>query len=583
MIHFKFSEKDQRYLFLTYDTELEYEILHSKLKEYLNLVDPKCYLKNYSGPIFTQDFLFEYVKDFKTIFYCSIGLWQTIYLYFKNQGIEYDGLEPQYFKRELKHSYDEFKDIVDSWGMSRNPRPYQYDTAYKILTWKKSVCEIATRGGKTLIAYMVFRYCMEYLNAKKILMIVPSIDLVKQGFNDFNEYAEFFNTECIWSGGKVVQSSNLTIATFQSLVNFLDKKNKKYNPSFFNDYDIVFVDETHRATAASIKNIISQPFMKDVKIAFGMTGTLPKENTSDRYCVHALLGAKIVTITPKDLMDDGYISKIKIYQHCIEYKDTNKQLDNWIKCAEYSLSEFVEIPNPKNPKKKDRVPLENPEFLIAYKKTFPIGLASAKENIMTNSNLSEHEKKVKYRELLKKAVQSSNSANFYHIEQMMVHFFPERVRYLISVLYCCPRNTLVLAQHVEYIKYVAEEVKKEFPNRPVMAIYGGSKDRKRLKEILANNSEVIVIGSYSIMSTGLTLPGLCYGVLFESFASNVVNTQSIGRGLALVDGKEKYILHDITDVFSQKYASRKIYLQGLERRKQFENNQYDYEVLKRTI
>lgn len=583
MIHFKFSEKDQRYLFLTYDTELEYEILHSKLKEYLNLVDPRCYLKNYSGPIFTQDFLFEYVKDYKTIFYCSIGLWQTIYLYFKNQGIEYDGLEPQYFKRELKHSYDEFKDIVDSWGLSRNPRPYQYDTAYKILTWKKSICEIATRGGKTLIAYMVFRYCMEYLNAKKILMIVPSIDLVKQGFNDFNEYAEFFNTECIWSGGKVVQSSNLTIATFQSLVNFLDKKNKKYNPSFFNDYDIVFVDETHRATAASIKNIISQPFMKDVKIAFGMTGTLPKENTSDRYCVHALLGAKIVTITPKDLMDDGYISKIKIYQHCIEYKDTNKQLDNWIKCAEYALSEFVEIPNSKNPKKKDRVPLENPEFLIAYKKAFPVGLASAKENIMTNSNLSEHEKKVKYRELLKKAVQSSNSANFYHIEQMMVHFFPERVRYLISVLYCCPRNTLVLAQHVEYIKYIAEEVKKEFPNRPVMAIYGGSKDRKRLKEILASNSEVIVIGSYSIMSTGLTLPGLCYGVLFESFASNVVNTQSIGRGLALVDGKEKYILHDITDVFSQKYASRKIYLQGLERRKQFENNKYDYEVIKRTI
>ena len=103
MIHFKFSEKDQRYLFLTYDTELEYEILHSKLKEYLNLVDPRCYLKNYSGPIFTQDFLFEYVKDFKTIFYCSIGLWQTIYLYFKNQGIEYDGLEPQYFKRGVKH------------------------------------------------------------------------------------------------------------------------------------------------------------------------------------------------------------------------------------------------------------------------------------------------------------------------------------------------------------------------------------------------------------------------------------------------------------------------------------------------
>ena len=49
-------------------------------------------------------------------------------------------------------------------------------------------------------------------------------------------------------------------------------------------------------------------------------------------------------------------------------------------------------------------------------------------------------------------------------------------------------------------------------------------------------------------------PNSPFTIGIESFASNVVNTQSIGRGLALVDGKEKYILHDITDVFSQKYA-----------------------------
>ncbi|MBO5004769.1 MAG: DEAD/DEAH box helicase family protein [Clostridia bacterium] len=583
MIHFKFSEADQRYMFLTYDTELEYSILHNKLKEYFNLVAPECYLKNYKGPVYTHDFLFEYNKNGKTIFYCSIGLWQTVYLYFKKQGIEYDGLDPKWFKRELKHTFEEFKEIVDSWSMSRNPRPYQYDTAYKILTWKKSICEIATRGGKTLIAYMVFRYCMEYLNAHKILMVVPSVDLVKQGFSDFNEYAEFFNTECIWSGGKVVESSNLTIATFQSLVNFLDRKNKKYNPSFFDGYDIVFVDETHRAAAASIKNIISQPFMKDVKIAFGMTGTLPKENTTERYCVHALLGARIVSITPKDLMDEGYISQIKIYQHVIEYNDDKKQLDTWIRCAEYSLSIFDEVTDEKNPNKKRRVPLENPDFLIAFKKTFPEGLRQAKLNIYSRSDITENKKKLMYKDLLKKAVQSSSAANFHHIEQMMVHFFPERIEYLIGILANCPRNTLVLAQHVEYIKHVAERVKEAFPDRPVIAIYGGSKDRKKLKEILTNNNEVIVVGGYSIMSTGLTLPGLCYGVLFESFASNIVNTQSIGRGLALVEGKDKYILHDITDAFSPQYASKKIYLQGLARRKQYTANHYEYEVIHKYI
>ena len=176
---------------------------------------------------------------------------------------------------------------------------------------------------------MIFRYCIEYLNAKRILMIVPSIQLVTQGYNDFKDYAEFFNTECIWGGGKLVESANLTIGTFQSLIKFIDKgtkakPNKKYNPHFFDGYDIVFVDETHRATAAQIKNIISQPFMKDVKIAFGMTGTIPKEKTIEYYCLKSLLGATIQQIKPKYLMDEGYISKVNITQVRLHYKDLEK-------------------------------------------------------------------------------------------------------------------------------------------------------------------------------------------------------------------------------------------------------------------
>ena len=106
------------------------------------------------------------------------------------------------------------------------------------------------------------------------------------GNNDFNEYAEFFKTECVWGGGKLVESANLTIGTFQSLIKFLErptktKKNDKYNPAFFNGYDIVFVDETHRATANQIKTIISQPFMKDVKIAFKVKQTDPMPSKYD--------------------------------------------------------------------------------------------------------------------------------------------------------------------------------------------------------------------------------------------------------------------------------------------------------------
>ena len=111
-------------------------------------------------------------------------------------------------------------------------------------------------------------------------------------YNDFKEYTEFFNTECIWSGGKEVASSNLTVGTFQSLIKYIEKDSSKYNPKFFEKFDCVFVDEVHRAKASQIKNIISQPFMKDVKVAFGMTGTIPKEKTIDFYVKK--LGFKIL-------------------------------------------------------------------------------------------------------------------------------------------------------------------------------------------------------------------------------------------------------------------------------------------------
>lgn len=579
MIHFKFSNADDRWLFLKYDTELEYNIIKEKLFETINKVDPICYLPTFKGDEFRQEFIWEYrQKGGDVLFYAPIGMWYPIWKWLKNNQIPFDGLNPDKFKHSLEHSFEEFKDIVDSWNLSRKLRPYQYEAAYKILQYKKSLSELATRAGKTLISYVVFRYAMTYMGVKKILMIVPGIDLVLQGYNDFKDYAEFFNAECIWSGGKVVESSNMTIATYQSLSNFLDKKNKKYNPNFFNDYDCVFIDETHRANAESIKNIISQPFMKNIKLVFGMTGTLPKDFTIESYCLHSLLGPKIQKILAHELIEGKYISPVSIIQHRINYKDKIKQLDTWIKCAEYSLSSFNHTM--KNGK-EIKIPLENPEFLIAFDKTFPEGLKLTKETIFKNGGTIKE--KLKWKSVLEKFVNESPKANRLHIEVMMVHFFEERIKYLINILHDCPNNTLILAQHTEYIKYIADKLKEEFPDRPILAVYGNSKDRKKAKTVFSENNNAIMVANYAIMGTGITLSNLCYGVLFESFKSDVINRQSIGRGLGLSEMKEKYILHDFTDVFDKTYGSQKILEQGKTRTKIYDEQKFPYTIKEITI
>lgn len=588
MIHFIFTEQDNRYLFLKVDNKQDI-IWMNKLKEHMNLTDPMCYLPTYSGPPFTQDFIWDYVQPSgDRVWYCSIGLWKVIYDFFKENKVEYDGLteNQSFFKRSIKHTYEEFVNIVDSWNLKYKPRPYQYECAYKILQWKSSISQLATRAGKTMLAYIVFRYAMEYMGMKRILMIVPSIDLVKQGYNDFNDYAEFFNTECIWGGGKLVESANMTIGTFQSLIQFLDKKSKKYNPSFFDGYDCVFVDETHRAKANQIKTIISQPFMKNVKIKFGMTGTLPKPKTIDFYCIHSLLGAKIQTIKPKELMDEGYISPVNIHQVYLKYPNTQKLKDLFIECAEYALSEPVMVPNKKNPNRREKLKLSNPKFLIQHEKIMPQGLLLTKQNLILQHGNGTEQFYDKYISVLKSLIKVATGTNGLVIEKMMTHFCEERIDYLCNkIIPNCPNNTLILAHHTEYIDYLTKILKEKFPDKNIDTITGkvNSKRRDKIKQMLKDNKNCILIASYGCIGTGITLSDLCFGVLFESFKSDVINMQSIGRGLGLSDMKDEYVLYDIIDEFDKSYSTKKIFLQGKEKIKIYKENQYKFNIINEKV
>ena len=114
-----------------------------------------------------------------------------------------------------------------------------------------------------------------------------------------------------------------------------------------------------------------------------------------------------------------------------------------------------------------------------------------------------------------------------------------------------------------------------------MEIITGSvkpKKRDQIKQLLKDNNNCILVGSYGCMSTGITLNNLCYGVLFESFKSMVINMQSIGRGIGLKDLSDKYVLYDIIDCFSPMVTPKKFYLQGLAKIKIYEEEKYPYKI-----
>jgi superfamily II DNA or RNA helicase len=294
-----------------------------------------------------------------------------------------------------------------------------------------------------------------------------------------------------------------------------------------------------------------------------------------------LLGAKIQAITTKQLKDAGYISDIEIFQYRLHYNDFEKTKQTWVKCVEYALSNYDLTED----KKKIELPEDKKEYLLRYSKTPSLGLTSAKGSIFGNSEWTDLRKEYEYINLLKTVVSDSTGTNSLALERMMIHFFEERIDLLIDdVIPKCPNNMLILAHHTEYINHIVERINNVYgKTRHIVKITGSVSAKKRdaIKQLLKEHNDCILVASYGCMSTGITLANLCYGVLFESFKSDVVNMQSIGRGLGLSDMKEKYILYDFVDVFDNNITN-KIFLQGLARIKIYnrESNKHKYTIKK---
>jgi superfamily II DNA or RNA helicase len=69
------------------------------------------------------------------------------------------------------------------------PYSHQIESAYKILKNRYCMAEVATSGGKSLIISIVMFYTLKHIDKDaKFLIIVPSITLVTQFYDNIIEY-----------------------------------------------------------------------------------------------------------------------------------------------------------------------------------------------------------------------------------------------------------------------------------------------------------------------------------------------------------------------------------------------------------
>ena len=587
MIKALYNPTDLRYIFFTGDiTELASCRGKSKkqrvpnLEDYLNQIPSYMFLPSFRGIPKPEVFLHKF-KNTKgqTVYYCHSGLWKTILDWCKKKGIqvEYDKEKFEHFKyTDFDMDLDEFAEYVNSWEITLTPYPYQLKAAWLILHYRQSLSQLATRAGKTLIAYIVFRYLLEH-GAHKILMIVPNTTLVKQAVGDFDDYKEYFMSETVWADGELVEGSNLTVGTFQSLVKKADKKSTKYDPAFFNSYDVVLVDEAHTLKCDSINKILNQPFAKNLKLKFGFSGSLPDEHEIDSFCCHALMGPTIQDIRSKELMDGGFITPIDITQIRIKHDETPELNKLYIRCGEYlngvSTMESYIDKHGKMKKREKLLPPEQREFTIQVEKTLPLVLRDMKRQII-DGEITEDD----YREYLTDLCKAKGS-NILMLEQMLVHRDKKRLDVMEDLLKGFKKNCIVFAHHTEYLKYLYKYFQEKFPDRPIYLIHGNTteKNRDKIKTSLLTDMGAILFASYGCVGTGLTLKNIDYGIFAQSFKSQIINKQALGRGLCLANDKDKYYLYDLVDI----YPTNRLYTQGVAKMKLFKNEKFDTRIVNR--
>ena len=258
-------------------------------------------------------------------------------------GQLYLGLLPYLKEWAEKHSYKIQTDIVDAKPLTgldiksikeffdslnlhcKNkkiiPRDYQIASFMHCVKSDRALLLSPTSSGKSLVIYSLIRWYQQFLDNDKMLIVVPTTNLVTQMYGDFGDYSSHdknWNVEkhChkIYSGKEKNTDEQIYISTWQSLY----KLPKKY----FEQFSVIIGDEAHLATADSLKGILEKSTFCRYK--FGTTGTLTDSKTH-KLVLEGLFGKTYTATTSKELMDDKHISKLNIQCLQLEYPEEERE------------------------------------------------------------------------------------------------------------------------------------------------------------------------------------------------------------------------------------------------------------------
>ena len=388
-------------------------------------------------------------------------------------------------KMPIKNDDGEIEDYVDF-----RPHEYQIKAAYTLIKYRKACGEISTSAGKTLISFILFKYFVD-MGVKKVLYIVPSVDLANQSAEKYEDYESYLaKHNHNWEIGVLhaglkkeerlkVESCNILFGTFHSL--------SKRNNEFFNDFGACICDEAHHSGTVSIKKILTKCI--NLRYSIGVTGTFPKSTSITNLEIQSYIGPVVYKLTSDQLINQEHAATpIYVVFQFMNWATMDEKRQLYYNRAQKAIND---------------------------------------EDMTLGSKLLKQ-------------------------EQEFINNSYTRLKFIGDYAIKMAKNTLIIFCDVKggYGRKLAEYI-KDNSDKNVYYVDGKtpSDNREYYKKCMAedHDGKTIIVGSIGTFGEGIDVPNIESIFLVNSAKSDRMVRQVVGRGLRNASGKEKCILYDFVD------------------------------------
>jgi superfamily II DNA or RNA helicase len=291
----------------------------------------------------------------------------------------------------------------------------------------------------------------------------------------------------------------------------------KMEDGFFSDVEAVFVDEAHSAPTTSIKSILAK--CNDSIWRFGLSGTLPGASTAEYMTAQHLLGPLVMEITPDFLFKNKFATPVLVKIVKMDWVEDNvkKNLHHLRRTKNHTED------------------LEGSDILVLEKK------------IVTSSD--------------------------------------KRLNFVTDFINKVSKNSLVLFHSVGdgYGRRIYDRLRELDASKEVFYIDGNTDIENR--EYYISQMEIgvnkILVASFGTLSTGISIKNIHNIFLTESYKSDILIGQTIGRGMRKLEGKEVVNIIDFVDDFSvnDQYAPLNYLMKhSLERIRIYKEKKFNYKL-----